>query len=97
MFFWNKNKDKTSDINKEPEFVLLKTVNNDYELVVVKGILDNNKIPYLVNDTSMGGYMRIRTGIMLESADIVVNKSDLNRAKELIEGILEGEEQQKEN
>lgn len=98
MFFWNKNKDdKASSDKQEPELALLKTVNSDYELAAIKGILDNNNIRYLVNDTAMGGYMKITTGTMFGNADIVVKKSDLNKAKELIEGFFEVEEEPKEN
>ena len=95
MFFWNKNRTSTS--KKEPELALLKTVNNDYELAAIKGILDNNKIMYLINDTSLSGYLRITTGAMFGSANIVVKKSDLNKAKELIEEIFEVEEEPRKN
>lgn len=88
MFFWNKNKNNKIE-KKEPELVLLKPAHNDYELSITKGVLEDNKIPYIVNNTSMGGYMKIRTGVMLESADILVNKSDFNKAKELIDSIFE--------
>lgn len=54
---------------------------------MIKGILDDNNIPYIVKDHGTGGHMRIITGGSLFAADIMVEESDFNRAKELLESI----------
>ncbi|MBS4537492.1 DUF2007 domain-containing protein [Clostridium sp. D2Q-11] len=76
-----KKKDDTNQI----ELVVLKTVNNNIEMAILKGILGDNDIPYIVKDHGAGGHMRIISG---DSApfrtDILVDKAVYERAKEII-------------
>lgn len=70
------------------ELITLKTVNNNIELDIIKSILDDNNIPYIVKDYGAGGHMRIIAGGSAPfRTDILVEKSTLDAAKELIEQI----------
>lgn len=70
------------------ELVGLKTVNSDYELNLIKGLLDENNIPYVIKDRGVGGYMRIIGGTNLYGTDILVEKSLLDKSKSIIEKTL---------
>lgn len=76
-----KDDDHTDDI----ELVLLKTVINDYELGLIKSLLDDNIIPYIVKDYGTGGYMRIITASSLYRTDILVEISSYEKAKDIID------------
>lgn len=77
---WRKDKNKD-----EIEMVVLRTTNNDQELNLIKEILEQNKIPYLMRNHGAGGHMRIIGGSSLYPADILVEKSTAKKA----EGILD--------
>lgn len=79
--FWDYNKNRAGDI----EMVLLKTVNNQFELDVVKELLDDNEIPYLIKDYGSGGYMRIIGGTSLYRTDILVAEATYEKAKAIID------------
>ena len=66
------------------DLVLLKTANNDYELSMLKEILKDNNIPYIVNDKEGGGYLRIHSGISMYSTNVLVEKAFYEKAKKLI-------------
>ncbi len=83
----NRNK-KNEQENRDIELINLKTTNNNYELSTIESILKDNAIPYILHDYESGAYMRIYAGASLFGTDIMVNKSDFEKAKELIEGIL---------
>ncbi len=80
MFF------KKGNSKKDIELVNLKTTNNNYELSIIESILKDNSIPYILHDYESGAYMRIYAGTSLYGTDIMVNKSDFERAIELIQG-----------
>lgn len=80
-----KENDKHSD---EIELVLLKTINNDFELSLIKNLLDDNQIPYLVKDYGIGGYMRIITASSMFRTDILVEISSYEKAKEIIDEFI---------
>lgn len=80
-----KENDKHSD---EIELVLLKTITNDYELSLIKNLLDDNQIPYLVKDYGIGGYMRIITASSMYRTDILVEISSYEKAKEIIDEFI---------
>lgn len=86
-FFWRK---KRKDNIKEDEIELVKlvTVHNSYELGAVESILKDNKIPYIVQEEGAGGFLKITTGALLTDADIMVEKSVFNKAKELTDMIM---------
>ena len=66
------------------EMVLLKTVSNNYELDLMKDLLDEHKIPYIIKDRGVGGYMRIISGDSIYGTDILVEESVIERAESLI-------------
>lgn len=77
----NHHKQKLDDL----ELVLLKTINNEYELNLIKGLLEENEIPYIVKDYGIGGYMRIIGGTSPYRTDILVERSQFKKANEIIE------------
>jgi len=79
--FWDENKNGRADI----EMLLLKTVNNQFELDVVKELLDDHDIPYIVKDYGSGGYMRIISGTSLYRTDILVAQPTYEKAKAIID------------
>ncbi len=80
MFF------KKGNSKEDIELVNLKTTNSNYELSIIESILKDNSIPYILHDYESGAYMRIYAGTSLYGTDIMVNKSDFERAIELIQG-----------
>ena len=77
-----KNKEKHSD---DIEMVLLKTTDSSPELNFIINILDENGIPYILKDRGIGGYMRIAAGFSLYGTDILVEKSTLEEAKDILD------------
>lgn len=69
--------------NEEP--VLLTTVSSNYQLGLIKSILEENHIPCLMQDRGSGGYMRVYAGGSIFGTDIYVAPDNLEMAKELIE------------
>lgn len=69
--------------NEEP--VLLTTVSSNYQLGLIKSILEENHIPCLMQERESGGYMRIYAGGSIFGTDIYVAPDNLEMAKELIE------------
>lgn len=72
-----------NDIN----IIKLKSTPNEIELSMIKGILEDNNIPYIVRDHGTGGHMRIMTGGSLFGTDIMVEEADFGKAKKLLESI----------
>ncbi len=92
MFKKKNRKAKNSDTNIE--LVLLKSVNSDFELNMIKGLLEENKIPYIVRDHGAGGYMRIVTGSSsIFGAEILVEKSQLEQSLKILNELFLGDEQ----
>lgn len=69
------------------KLVKLRSLTNEIELGMIKEILDDNNIPYIVKDKGSGAYMRIITGSSPFSTDIMVEESDFDRANGLLESI----------
>ena len=67
------------------EMVLLKTIYNSVELNFIKNLLDENAIPYIMQDYGSGGYMRIASGFSIYGTDILVEKSMYEKAKTIID------------
>lgn len=85
--FKKRDTKKKDDIN-QIDLVLLKTVSNNIELDILKSILEDNNIPYIVKDHGAGGHMRIISGGAAPFVtDILVEKSAYENAKELIDQI----------
>lgn len=77
-----KKKDSTKD---EVEMVLLRTTNNNYELDLIKNLLEDADIPYLIKERGIGSYMRMISGDSMYGTDIYVQKGLLEKA----EGVLD--------
>lgn len=81
-----KKRDKKPD---DIDLVLLKSINNNYELDIITSILDDNNIPYIMKDHGVGGYMRIIGGdTSFYRTDILVEKSTYDEAKNLLNQII---------
>ena len=71
------------------ELVALTEVENEFELGIITAILKDNGIPFIIKNKGSGGYMRIVTGSSPYATSIMVEKSMLERAGELITPITE--------
>lgn len=85
---FNKNSKNNEQENPDIELVNLKTTNNNYEISLIEGILNDNSIPYILKEKESGSYMKIIGGFSLYGTDILVEKNDFERANELILEIL---------
>lgn len=64
---------------------VLKTVNSNFQLDIIKGLLEENNIAYIIKDHGTGGYMRIIGGNSMPfRTDILVAKESYEMAKEII-------------
>ena len=72
------------------EVVHLMTVYDIVVLGMVRGLLEDADIPYLVNERATGSAMRIMTGFSMFGTDIFVPKTAEETARELIAGIQSG-------
>lgn len=70
--------------SNEINTVLLRTTNNNIELNIIKELLEQNEIPYIIKDHGVGGYMRIISGDSIYGTDILVEESIIERAESLI-------------
>jgi len=85
VFMFKKKGAKKKEDTNQIELVILKTVNNNIEMAIIKGILDDNDIPYIIKDHGAGGHMRIISGDSSPfRTDILVDKDIYERAKEII-------------
>ena len=81
-------KNSKSQENESKE-VFLCSVSDEVTFLLVKGILNDNKIPYFTKDHSAGGYFRIASGSGLwMQTDIYVSKQDYEKSQKLISAIL---------
>ena len=84
-----RNKDvKRKDDNTQINLVLLRTVKNNIELAILKGILDDKGIAYIIKDHGTGGHMRIISGDSAPfQTDILVDETTYDTAKDIIDRI----------
>ena len=75
---------KNKDSNKI-NTVILRTTNNNNELNMIKVLLEENNIPYIIRDRGPGGHMRIISGQSIYPSDILVEESQIERAELLID------------
>lgn len=82
-----KKKHDTQKENQSDEFemILLKTTSDNYELDLIKNLLDDQNIPYVLKDQGIGGYMRIISGDSLYGTDIFVEKALFEKAKTILD------------
>lgn len=76
-----KNKDKTDEI----EMVLLRTTNNNYELDLIKNLLEDADIPYLIKERGIGSYMRMISGDSMYGTDIFIEEKLLEKAESILD------------
>lgn len=79
-------KERDHRIRGDGEVVLLTTVRDIAMLGLVRGLLEDADIPYLVHERATGSAMRIMTGFSLFGTDIFVPASALETARGLIAG-----------
>ncbi len=83
--FWKRSTNKNNNAYQS-DLMVLKTVNNNIELNIIKGILEDNNIAYIIKDHGMGSYMRILSGnSAFYQTDILVHKDAYETAKEIID------------
>lgn len=71
------------------DVALLTTVRDVAMLGIVRGLLEDAGIPYLVHERATGSAMRIMTGFSLFGTDIFVPSAALETARTLIAGFEE--------
>ncbi len=67
--------------------IKLRSISNEMVLGMIKAILSDNNIPYIVKDYGSGGHMRIITGASPFNTDIMVSEADFEEANNLLESI----------
>lgn len=72
-----------SDIN----LIKLRSITNEMEFGMIKEILDDNKIPYIIRDYGPGGHMRLIGGSSIFGTDLMVKEDDFDRANDLLRSI----------
>lgn len=75
-------KEKSGD---KIELVLLRSTNDDYQLNLIKGLLKDADIPYIIKERGSGGYMKIIGGISVFGTDIYVDKTTFEKAEEILD------------
>ena len=71
--------------------VLLTTVHDEVEKNLLCGILEEEKIPFLVKDRGSGEAVRILAGFSMFGCDIYVPEELFDQANELLEAYRNGE------
>lgn len=69
------------------KIVKLKSISNEMELGMIKEILDDNNIPYIVKNQGTGSHMRIISGSSPFVTDVMVSQTDLEKAHDLLQAI----------
>lgn len=77
---------RQNETDREP--VLLTTVSSNYQLGLVKSILEEHEIPCLAQDRASGGYMRVYAGGSIFGTDIYVSPDNLEKARELLDILM---------
>ena len=86
--------DKNQEEEKDLELVVLKFINNEYELQLTKSLLEDNEIPFIIKDQGSGGYMRIIGGSSMYKTEVLVAESMFEKAKAILDDVfLEVEEE----
>lgn len=70
------------------DLVVLRTVENEFEMNMITAILEDNGIPFLVKNKGSGSYMRLITGSSPFRTDILVDEKSFEDAMELIVPII---------
>ncbi len=83
--------EKAHRISDGDEIELLTTVYDVVMLGMVRGLLEDAEIPYLVRERGTGSAMRIMTGFSLYGTDVFVPTHALETARDLIAGLEDAE------
>lgn len=83
--FEKKDDDKQKSNLNDIEMVILKTVVDNYDLNIVRNLLEEQDIPYILNEKGPGGYMKIISGSSLYGTDILVENSQFEKAKAILD------------
>ena len=67
--------------------VRLITVENAVHAQMIAGVLEGNGIKCWIRDKESGGYMSIYMGFSVFGKDLYVDEADVDRARELVDGI----------
>lgn len=67
--------------------VRLITVENEVHAQMIAGVLEGNGIKCWIRDKESGGYMSIYMGFSVFGKDLYVDEADVDRARELVDGI----------
>lgn len=73
--------------------VLLAEAVERVQMLLLAAALDGSSIPYLVKDREDGEFMKVYMGYSVYGSDVYVDKSDLERARDILAGCTSGEEQ----
>lgn len=69
------------------DLIKLRSTVNEIELSMMKEILEDNNIPFIIKDHGPGGHMRIIGRKSLYGTDVMIDKRDFDRANALLESI----------
>ena len=72
----------------DEENELLITVFDNVQLCMIRGILEAEKIPYLVRERGSGSAVKIISGFSLYGSDVFVEKNCIERARDLIDAYV---------
>ncbi len=64
--------------------VKLRSISNEMEIGMIKEILEDNNIPYIVKNQGSGAHMRIISGASPFVRDVMVSQDDLDKANDLL-------------
>lgn len=79
------------------ELVLAITTKDNYETSVVKSALEEENIPYFIQERGMGGYMKIYMGFSVYGSDIYIPKQQEEKVKEILQNLFIKEIQEEQN
>jgi hypothetical protein len=70
------------------DLVVLRTIENEFEMNMITAILEDNGIPFIVKNKGSGSYMRLITGSSPFRTDILVSSESYEKSMELIAPII---------
>ncbi len=74
-------KEKSED---KVKLVLLRSTSDQYELNLIKGLLDEAGIPFIIKEPGSSGYMRIIGGSSVFGSNVYVDASSFKEAEEIL-------------
>ncbi len=74
-------KEKSQD---KIELVLLRSTSDNYELNLIKALLEDSDIPFIIKERGGGGYMKIIGGTSVFGTDIYVEAGTFKKAEDIL-------------